>query len=351
MRFSVIIPCYNCEKTLEETVESVLNSGLYDFEIVLVDDGSTDGTAALCDRLCEKHGEIRRLHQQNAGVSAARNRGIDEARGDYIWFVDSDDTVMPLDTDQIKDALQKDEDCIMFGMVFSYERNDRIIMRESLSSGRRFEMTPQTMGELFPMLFRANYFSAIWNKIIRREVLLNNNIRFDPELINYEDLHFSLLLLACCEKVSVLPETYYLYKNVFGLDHTVERISRINDVMAYTDKVVEPIYALDKKLRDNGDPPILKMREIVLALYMEAAYFKFKTANRKQLEAVCKAVQCNENIKREEAGIGDLSKANQRMCRWMINGEYLKIQSFMKYRSVRGAASRVYRIMRSYLRK
>lgn len=351
MRFSVIIPCYNCEKTLEETAESVLNSGLYDFEIVLVDDGSTDGTAALCDRLCEKHGEIRCIHQQNAGVSAARNRGIEEARGDYIWFVDSDDTVMPLDTDQIEDALRKNEDCIMFGMVFSYERNDRIIMRESLSSGRYFEMTPKTMGELFPMLFRANYFSAIWNKIIRRDVLLNNDIRFDTELINYEDLHFSILLLACCENVAVLPETYYLYKNVFGLDHTVERISRINNVVAYTDKVVEPIYALDKKLRDSGNPPILKMREIVLNLYMEGAYFKFKTANGKQIKDVCAAVKSNENIRREEAGIAELSKTNRMIYHWMINGEYLKIQSFMKYRSVRGAASRVYRIMRSYLRK
>ena len=82
MTFSVIIPCYNCVKTLEATVNSVRACGLTDNEILLIDDGSTDGTAALCDELSGKFAEIRCVHQQNAGVSAARNRGIDEAQGE-----------------------------------------------------------------------------------------------------------------------------------------------------------------------------------------------------------------------------------------------------------------------------
>ena len=93
MIFSVIIPCYNCVKTLEATVNSIRVCGLSDYEILFIDDGSTDGTTELCDRLCGKNEGIRCVHQSNKGVSAARNRGIDEARGEYIWFVDSDDTV------------------------------------------------------------------------------------------------------------------------------------------------------------------------------------------------------------------------------------------------------------------
>ena len=103
MIFSVIIPCYNCVKTLEATVNSIRVCGLSDYEILLIDDGSNDGTAELCDRLCGKNEEIRCVHQSNAGVSAARNRGIDEARGEYIWFVDSDDTV---DEDSLSGVLK-----------------------------------------------------------------------------------------------------------------------------------------------------------------------------------------------------------------------------------------------------
>lgn len=93
MTFSVIIPCYNCVSTLEETVASICSCGLTDYEILLIDDGSTDGTAELCDALCTRYQELRCVHQENAGVSAARNRGIDETQGEYLWFVDADDTV------------------------------------------------------------------------------------------------------------------------------------------------------------------------------------------------------------------------------------------------------------------
>ena len=93
MIFSVVIPCYNCVKTLEATVNSIRACGLTDHEILLVDDGASDGTAKLCDTLCVRYPELRCVHQENAGVSAARNRGIDEAQGEYLWFVDADDTV------------------------------------------------------------------------------------------------------------------------------------------------------------------------------------------------------------------------------------------------------------------
>ncbi len=92
MRFSVVIPAYNCAGTLEGTVDSIRASGLTDLEIILIDDGSTDGTAEVCDGLVGRFPEVRCVHQSNEGVSAARNRGIDESEGEYIWFVDSDDT-------------------------------------------------------------------------------------------------------------------------------------------------------------------------------------------------------------------------------------------------------------------
>ena len=91
MKLSIIVPVYNVEGCLERCVQSIVTQGLDDFEVLLVDDGSTDRSGMLCDELCSKNECIRVIHQPNGGLSAARNRGIDEARGEYVTFVDSDD--------------------------------------------------------------------------------------------------------------------------------------------------------------------------------------------------------------------------------------------------------------------
>ena len=121
MLISVVIPAYNCINSLEATLESILLSGLTDFEILLIDDGSKDGTARLCDALADRHGCIRCIHQENGGVSAARNRGIQEARGSYILFFDADDTVDPGALACCQEILAAQHpDMLIFGMSFDY---------------------------------------------------------------------------------------------------------------------------------------------------------------------------------------------------------------------------------------
>ena len=92
MLISVIIPAFNCEKSIKRTVESIISSGLKDYEIVIINDGSTDNTASVCNSLCSQYGFIKYMEQQNSGVSAARNKGISVTLGEYIMFFDADDT-------------------------------------------------------------------------------------------------------------------------------------------------------------------------------------------------------------------------------------------------------------------
>jgi len=94
-KVSVVVPVYNVEKYLEACVHSILDQSIQDFEIILVDDGSTDNSGKICDALKEKNGNIRVLHKDNAGLSHTRNTGMDMAQGDYITFIDSDDTIHP----------------------------------------------------------------------------------------------------------------------------------------------------------------------------------------------------------------------------------------------------------------
>ena len=349
MIFSVVIPCYNCVKTLETTVNSVRACGLTDYEILLIDDGSADGTAKLCDTLCVRYPELRCVHQKNAGVSAARNRGIDEAQGEYLWFVDADDTMSPLNMESILNAIRDGVDCIMFGMQFWYVHHGKVVMQEMMSCGSLGELTQQNLGSHFRSLFEKNYFTTMCNKLVRKSILAENKIYFDPSLINYEDLHFSLILAGCCKTIMALPETYYCYSNEFGHDHTIDRVQRIQDVIAYTDRVVAPFYALNDQLRGAACLPIDGLSEIILRLYMEAAYFKLKTADNDDMRRLCTAVQQSKNIHKEVQSIEKLSVADQRLYGWMMNNSYGKIRIFMRYRALRSIGSRVYRLAKCYL--
>lgn len=348
MRFSVIIPAYNCAKTLEATVRSIQTSGLTDFEIIIIDDGSTDGTAELCERLSVECDGIRSVHQPNSGASAARNRGINEAQGEYIWFIDADDIVRELDMSLISEALSNDADCIMFGMCFVYMHREKTILRETQSCGSSLTLTHENLGMNFRALFDKNYFTAIWNKIIRKRILTDNGLYFNSDLINYEDLHFSLQLMTYCKKAVALPEVYYDYFNEFGHDHTVDRIQRIPDIISYTDKVIAPFYKLNDKLCKDGCLPIEELGETVLRLYMESAFFKLKTSDRKQLKLLCASVQKSEAVNREAHNIVRLSRTDQRLYRWMMNNSFCTIWAFMHYCRLRGIGSRIYRILKCY---
>lgn len=349
MNLSVIIPCYNCVDTLKATVDSIRACKIADCELLLIDDGSTDGTSELCDGLSREYAAVRCIHQANAGVSAARNRGIDEAAGEYIWFVDADDTVDALNTDLIGRAMAGGADCIMFGMKFLHMWKGRLIMQESLSCESYMELTPQDLGKQFRFLFERNYFTAIWNKFIRRDVLIQNRVYFDSGLIHYEDLHFSLLLAACCKKMIALPETYYNYINTFGHDRTVDRIQRISNIITYTDIIAAPFYSLNDRLIMGGFDPIDELSEIIMWLYMEAVYFKLKTATYNELKSLCIDMQNNENVQREAHCVVRLSQSNQRLFDWIMSDSYIKIWAFMRYRALRSIGSRIYRITKSYL--
>ena len=110
---SVVIPVYNVAPYLQACVDSLLAQRYTDFEVVLVDDGSTDGSGAICDSLAEKDPRVIAIHQKNGGACAARNRGIDNARGEFLVFVDADDL---LTEDHLGHLMESDADMVVTGL-------------------------------------------------------------------------------------------------------------------------------------------------------------------------------------------------------------------------------------------
>lgn len=234
MRFTVIIPVYNCKDCLAATVDSVLASGLSDYEILLIDDGSTDGTAAVCDTLAEAHDGVRCIHQANAGVSAARNRGIEAAAGEYILFFDADDSVDPGALAHSCEIVREiGPDMLVFGMSFDYYFHGRLYRRDESVYERECLLDGNAWRTEFEKLYTCNALSPVWNKFIRRQILTENGIRFCRDLIEMEDFLFSVRCLACCGSVYMLPEAIYRYRQAENERSTFNRLLRIPSLTAY----------------------------------------------------------------------------------------------------------------------
>lgn len=348
-QYSIIIPAYCCENTLADTVGSVMRAGLSNYEILLIEDGSPDGTPALCDMLAKEYACVRCVHQKNAGVSAARNRGIQEAGGEYILFVDSDDALRPFGTETLRCLENGNPDMLIFGMVFQYRSKEALVREETLSvlAEKRYDRV--SLAEDFTDVFYSNYLTPVWNKFIKRSLLTNHAIRFDQRLTNYEDLAFSLHVLSKCDSIAVVPQAYYLYQVDYDHDHTVDRIARIDDVIGNTDLIAEKFFELERAMSPEGTA-IPDLRICLLNIYFELFRVKIQTTPLQAIRRYCADFCSDSYVKQCLAYSGELSPGNQRTYRWIKTENALAIWAYSRYRIFRHfVAKNVKRWLRRHL--
>lgn len=210
--FSLILPCYNVASYVERCVRSILEQNDTDYEIILVDDGSTDETPAICDLLAGEHPCIRVIHKANGGLASARNAGLDAARGLYIWFIDSDDWIEP---DALTTLFQACADTKPDMVKFSHYRvaAEKQIVPGLVSPGM-YEGDVQ-LDVLRRQAFCAagKYVLSAWSHIYRREFLQVYGLSFVSErLICSEDYLFNLEALLHAEGIVVVDTPLYCYE-------------------------------------------------------------------------------------------------------------------------------------------
>lgn len=205
MKFSIIIPVYNVKDYLPKCVDSVLVQDCHDCEIILVDDGSTDGeSGAICDRYHEAHPElIRVIHKPNGGLGDARNTGLEAATGEYLLFIDSDDYIDPATLETLRRAVDAyHSDIIDFG--FAVDAGGVITERHvsTLPTERPFTLadTPELL------LTEPNAWSRVW----KRSLFLETGIRY-PKRVWYEDIRTTTKLFAAADSVVSVPQVFYYY--------------------------------------------------------------------------------------------------------------------------------------------
>lgn len=207
---SVIVPVYNCKEYLPKCIESILNQTYPQIQLILVDDGSSDGSGEICDTFAAKDRRIQVIHQKNQGVSAARNAGLDAAAGEYLLFVDSDDQIA---ADTIETSLNGFVDDTIDVVVFGVTK---IRERESSQQPLPMEVGIYAKEEmLYGILKDYAGFGAgyPWNKVWRTGVFGGpaGIPRFDRDLYYFEDLEWVTRMLPQTQKANLLPEHLYQY--------------------------------------------------------------------------------------------------------------------------------------------
>lgn len=224
MKLSVIIPVYNVEKYLENCVKSVLNQSYKDIEIILINDGSSDKSGDICNKLANEFNSIKVIHQENMGVSTARNRGLDEAKGDLITFVDSDDTI---DSDMYEVLINLLNKHNLDVSHCSYKRIDKTGSKDIGGTGK---ITIQNKAQAMECLISGRLFNAsLCNKVFRKEVI--QNLRFDKSLKINEDVLLCVQSFLQAESfgfIDVCKYNYLIHENASATNTTANYI-KAND--------------------------------------------------------------------------------------------------------------------------
>lgn len=201
-KVSIIIPVYNSEKALRRCLDSILAQTMTDYECILIDDGSTDSSGTICDEYALKDNRFCVFHKENGGVSSARNLGLDNAKGEWISFVDSDDTI----------------ETSFLGSLYNFGSGSLKICNFNGDGQKDFseECSNVETSLVITKLLDDNLIWTPWGKLFSSAIINEHNLRFDIKLRLGEDTVFCWEYLSYCSTVSVLASNLYNYSGVWG---------------------------------------------------------------------------------------------------------------------------------------
>lgn len=222
-KYTFIIPVYNVEEYLNQCVNSILTQTYKNYNIILIDDGSTDGSSQICDNFSNEHSNITTLHQQNGGASVARNAGLKIANTPYIIFIDSDDFWKEsCALEKFDKILKKYEPDILCFNSYMLNEGDKNYIKTRYNYS--LSLNGQEPLKSLQYQISNNIFSiSPWAKIIKTKFLTENNLFF-IEGLKAEDIEWGMRFLQCLPKYAFSPERAYVYRNREGsCTHTIDK--------------------------------------------------------------------------------------------------------------------------------
>lgn len=316
---SVIVPIYNVEKYLRKCIDSIVNQTYKNLEIILVDDGSTDGCFEICDEYAPKDGRIKVIHKQNGGLSDARNAGIDIASGEYLAFIDSDDRVSKFYIQNLYYLIDRyDADMAITSIRRVYEGSKDKIYEKSINDE---PVLIHTAKECIENLFRGGYYNVnAFAKIYKKELF--SGIRFPKGQI-YEDLATTPIIASKADRIAFCDLKDYFY------------LIRDNSIMtskgSAKDLIIFDILdELEKYFRDDQD--IVKSIEARKLRDAFMSFYKFKD----NLDDLSRGalIKMDRIIKNNSAAVLKDKNSNTRDRIGVVIYNLLGLKAYLKFRTI-----------------
>lgn len=284
---SVIIPVYKCEQYIESCVDSILNQTYRDFEIILVDDGSPDNSGKICDELAEKYNKITVLHQENQGQSAARNNGVEIARGKWLCFVDCDDSVHPRMLEALYNAVTENNVKLSMCSAIQGEESPSFF---NASKEVNFKVLETTEDNILNLCKNEKYYYwVVWGKLIHKSIYEKYPL---TEGRIYEDNAVVCKWLYEAKKVALTDASLYFY--YVNLSGTTKK--------EFTQKHLDILWAFKEQIDFFNLINYKKMTEHLATYYLEISanmHYRAKTENAKELIPIIKEKE--KEIKKQYA--------------------------------------------------
>lgn len=306
IKVSIIIPVYNVEKYLKECLQSAINQSLKEIEIICINDGSTDSSLNILEEYEKKYNNIIIINQDNKGQSSARNRGLEVAKGEYIYFLDSDDIIdLNLCKECYKIAKVKDSDILVFDAdIFCEEEfiNENSITNYHIeknlkdSYNRKAILTEKHINgqEFFNKCIKKNaYRSAVWLHFFKASFINSNNLRFYEGII-YEDELFTTKAYILSSITSYVPRKYF--KRRYRKNSTITSKKTDKNINGYY-TVAKELYKfyLDRAPKLNTDTKN-SLLEYISIMYSNAYFISRKLKNKKLKDEISYDIKSNRDI-------------------------------------------------------
>ena len=335
MKFSVLIPVYNTEKYLEECLQSVLNQTYQDFEIVIVDDGSTDKSALICDRYQEQYPDkIKVIHKENQGLISARRVGIANAIGDYCVFVDSDDYIEKDLLSELNRVLSQDKAIDVLLYSFKYVQDGKVVKQYPQFAQDGNVWDDSNRKDIIEKLLFSNDVTPIWVKAVKTSLLKSDptdySVYYGKNMA--EDYLQSLYLITYAKKIVYYYLPLYCYSYNFtsiSRNYSCSAIEKQNKIHVY------PVLAEYLKLWKMADKEIIN--RVDARWFNDTMYLFFKCYENAKTKSDRKEIlNFNWDSMLPNNNVSSISKyANNDYCRiyeWWRKGGYKQIECFFMKR-------------------
>ena len=334
MKFSVLIPVYNGEKYLQNSVDSVFAQTNDNFEIVLIDDGSTDGSGKLCDALQNEYPDkVKVIHQQNEGQLASRCKAAKAASGDYCIFLDADDAIEQNTFEKLDGIIKKYHHPDMVIYSFLYDRGENHLKKAARLFEDETVFEADSKQRLYEVFFKDSLLNNVWTKAIKTEKLLKCSHGFEQyyDLRCSEDRLHSMAMVDACDRIVYIYAPLYRYKIVEG------SVTRQFSYSAIEQFRTVKLYNEELKYIDLWKLPLPEWRQRLNAGYAYQTwdlFYRFYTQvkNGRERNLVLKYDWTSFLDKTALNGISDnpYVNATYKMCwNWIINKNYCAIKNYL----------------------